>query len=152
MSEFIQIGNFTLGGIVGLLLGAFLGHALALRRSKQNREMLKYNDSVIPMRESLINGISRVENGEVGFKVVKDLYPNQRKLVMSFEGAISRDKIEQFMGIWSEYESFYHDVCDRPVEDCFYPPEGESAFIEKRSTDVRESYFEKMLLSLPVDK
>ncbi len=86
--EFFQIGNFTIDGLLGILFGAFVGHSLAIRRTKNDRSHKLYLSLATPIRESLVKGIMRIDNGEVGFKVAEDLYNEIKSSRLKVNGAV----------------------------------------------------------------
>ncbi len=148
--NFIELGNFSIGGLLGLLIGGFLGHALALRRSKHDRKIKVYNETVLPMRNSLIEGISRIDKGEVEFEVIKDLFQKQKKFILAFRGTLSKNDINDFLQIWQQYENYYNDVCNRSTAEILYPPEGNGEFLKKRRKNIKQEFFLKLLDALPL--
>ena len=140
----IEVGSFSLGAAAGTALGAVIGHYLTKSRDTENRSIQLRNATGEELRNALLASINKIENGEIGFKVIKEDFPAQREIMLRFDHYLSGKALRRFHTDWNEYQNWYKDVCCRDAAECIYPPEGGEEFQRKRS--ISPSTFIKKLL------
>ena len=129
----IELGSFSFGAAAGTAVGAVIGHYLTKSRDTENRSIQLRNTTGEELRNVLLASINKIENGQVGFRVIKEDFPAQREIMIRFIHYLSGKALERFKTDWHEYEQWYKDVCCRDAAECIYPPEGGEEFQRKRS-------------------
>lgn len=141
----IELGSFSLGASAGTAVGAVIGHYLTKSRDTENRRIQLRNATGEEFRNILVASINKIENGQIGFKVIKEDFPAQRELMIRFTHYLSGKALKRFRTDWDNYQNWYKDVCCRDAADCIYPPEGGEEFQRKRSISP-STFIEKLLV------
>ncbi|WP_261858197.1 hypothetical protein [Photobacterium sanguinicancri] len=94
--------NPVLSGLLGVLVGALLGHWFALGRDKRK----EYNDRVEIIRKMLLIEKNNLKNGDVGSNVVKD------DDVLNLQVLLSERSASKLSKVHSDYISAYENAGD----------------------------------------
>ena len=140
----IELGSFSFGALVGGLIVGGVQHMLSKVRNTENRISSATNSTAENFKNALVSSIIKIENGQVGFKVVKADFIEHSEAMRNFaihlKGKI-RTALDQD---WAEYKNWYEDICCREAANCMYPPEGAEEFNRKR--EINPSCFIDKLL------
>ena len=102
--------------MLGIFIGAFLGHALAIRRGKY---LLKHNAS-IELRKIFLSVISRIESGENPIIVITNTFQEQQNSSIKFSAYLDEKTLISFKNILNDYQKWYELVCNRTNVDMLY--------------------------------
>lgn len=112
-------GTFTLGSLIGLAIGAFLGHALAIRRGKG---LVKHNAG-IEFRKIINPALDKLENGENQFNVIQDSFDTHYQAAITFSSYLGGKELESFKNTLKEYKHWQNTMYGRSREEVMYDTE-----------------------------
>ena len=129
MPEF-ELGTFSIGTLFGLLLGAFLGHALAIRRGKvQSR-----HNAAIELKKAFRRCVLQIENGENPTIMVSAQYHEQHEAAMDYSATLNGRTLENFNRAVNEYTEWFNVVCNRTASQNLYEQD-EPEYLKIRNKD-----------------
>lgn len=105
----LELGSFSAGTLLGMVLGAFLNHSLASRRNSTERNRNNFDTAAKPFRESLDCIIQAFNNETDIDSAVLTNYSNQSKQFREFKQHLTGGKLTAAEKTWAEYESYYND-------------------------------------------
>lgn len=116
MPEF-EAGNFTVGTLVGLIIGALIGHVLAIRRGKiQSR-----HNAAVELKKEFRHSVLQLESGESPTIIISpDVYHRHYKAAIDFSATLEGRKLRNFNVAVNEYAKWYRGVCDRNIAERMY--------------------------------
>ncbi|WP_028470735.1 hypothetical protein [Neptunomonas japonica] len=115
MPEF-ELGTFSVGTLIGLLLGACLGHALAIRRGKiQSR-----HNAAIELKKAFRRCALEIENGENPTIVISAEYHKQHEAAMDYSATLNGRALNMFNRAVNEYTEWFKVVCNRTAAQNMY--------------------------------
>lgn len=123
-------GNFSLGTLIGLVLGAFLGHSLAIRRGKWQ---VKHN-AAIEFRKRVLPALDALENGESQFSVIQNSYETHCKAAVSFSAFLKGRDLESFKEALSAYRFWRETVYGRSTAEILYDTNDPEYLAEKEKS------------------
>ena len=115
MPEF-EAGTFTLGTLLGMLIGAFLGHALAIRRGKYQ---VKHN-AAIEFRRILMPAIIEIERGKNPPTIVAENFNTHYEAAVNYSSYLKGRSLDSFKKDLEKYKKWHKLVCNRSDEQIFY--------------------------------
>lgn len=122
-----ELGSFSLGTLLGIVLGAFLGHTLAIRRERsKNRWQAASN-----FREAFVDARKRIDDGENEIIVIADEYPVHEDARLKFVDYLSGKKAKGFTEDWHNYKEWHAALCHRSTAQVFYEP-NDPNYLEKK--------------------
>jgi hypothetical protein len=127
-----EIGTFTLGSLLGLVLGAFLGHALAIRRSKA---LAKHN-AAIEFKKMLIPTIDKLESGENQFGIIQDSFDHHYKSAIVYSAYLTGKDLEAFKIALQKYKHWQNTMYGRSTSEVFYDSNDPEYLNAKKTTPV----------------
>jgi len=114
-----EIGTFTLGSLTGLVIGAFLGHALAIRRGKG---LAKHN-AAIQFKQILTPALDELENGENQFNVIQSSFETHYQAAITFSAHLKGEELESFKNVLKKYKHWQNTMYGRSREEIMYDTE-----------------------------
>jgi len=115
-NDIFQVGHFTVGSLIGLVLGAFLGHRLAIRRNNQKA----FNEAAIEFKSKFLYALHLIDDGNPDVGVIGSEYYTHDMAQRKFKLYLPKGKLKAFDCTWQKYKN-WHDVrCNRSSEDVFY--------------------------------
>lgn len=115
MPEF-DLGNFSVGTLLGLLLGAFLGHALAIRRGKiQSR-----HNAALELKKAFRRCSLQIENGENPSIMIASDYHKQHEAAMEYSATLEGKTLKKFNIAVNSYTDWFKVVCNRSNAQIMY--------------------------------
>jgi len=115
MPEF-EFGTFSIGTLIGLMLGAYLGHALAIRRGKiQSR-----HNAAIELKKAFRRCTLQIENGENSTIMVSAEYHKQHEAAMDYSATLNGRALKNFNRAVNEYTEWFKVVCNRTAAQKLY--------------------------------
>ena len=115
MPEF-EAGNFTIGTLLGMLIGAFLGHALAIRRGKYQ---VKHNAS-IEFRKTLMPAVIEIERGKNPSTIIAENFNSHYQAAINFSSYLQGSSLASFKKDLEDYKKWHKSVCNRSDAQLFY--------------------------------
>ena len=104
---FFEPGNFTAGGLLGIILGTFLGDALAKRRGDRDRNLKAFNESAQSLREAFepefISSQSSQSFSCDFYYLLKESFWRHENAVIAFKKNLNPGDIKKFEKAWEEY-------------------------------------------------
>jgi hypothetical protein len=91
-----SLGNFSIGTLVGLLIGALLGHALAIRRGK----FQKKHEAAIAFKQEVIPALNALANGGSQFNIIQNSFNMHHEAALQYSAYLE----------WSDRELFFNDL------------------------------------------
>jgi len=114
--DFIQIGNFTAGSLLGLLLGAFLGHALAIRRSKKQTTHV----AAIEFKKIIFPALDKLEQNENQFEIIQNSFKEHYEAALNFSSYLSGKELSGFKEALANYKNWQNTMYGRSTSEVFY--------------------------------
>jgi len=111
-----ELGTFSIGSLIGLALGAFLGHSLAIRRSKS---LTKHN-AAIEFKKVFVPALDKFENDENQFQTVLESFDCHYKAAIEFSVYLSGKELQSFKVSLSNYKQWQSTMYGRSTEEIFY--------------------------------
>ena len=126
MPEF-EAGTFTIGTLLGMIIGAFLGHALAIRRG---RFQVKHN-AAIAFRKRLMPAILDIERGKNPVEVIVASFPTHYEAAREYAVYLQGSSLEKFKAELNEYKRWHKVVCNRSSGQRVHE-KGDSEYLEMK--------------------
>lgn len=102
---FFEPGNFTAGTIIGMVLGAYLNHALAARRSDTESVRKGYNEAAKNFRDSFTCVIQAFPDGKERVEhIVINNIKNQEPAMIELKRHLTEKVKAEFEKTWQEYQ------------------------------------------------
>lgn len=129
MPEF-ELGTFSVGTLIGLVLGAFLGHALAIRRGKiQSR-----HNAAIELKKAFRRCVLQIENGENPTIMIPAEYQKQHEAAMEYSATLEGRVLQKFNLAVNEYTEWFKVVCNRSRSQVMYE-ENDPEYLKIKNKD-----------------
>ena len=129
MPEF-EVGNFSIGTLLGLFLGAFLGHALAIRRGKiQSR-----HNAALELKKTFRRCVLQIENGESPTIMISAGFHKQFDAAMEYSATLEGASLRKFNASVNLYAEWFKVVCNRNTQQVFYE-ENDPEYIKIKNKD-----------------
>jgi hypothetical protein len=122
------LGTFSLGSLFGLLLGAFIGHALAIRRGK---DLAKHN-AAIELKKVFVPALDKLENGSNQFEVIQDSFKNQYDASINYSAYLKGKELASFTKALKTYKNWQATMYGRSASEVFYDTE-DPEYLEAQS-------------------
>ena len=123
-----DLGTFSLGSLFGLLLGAFLGHALAIRRGKG---LAKHN-AAIELKKVFAPALDKLEQGENQFKVIQDSFKNEYDASINYSAYLKGKELKSFTKALKSYNHWQNTMYGRSTSEVLYNTE-DPEYLEAQS-------------------
>lgn len=114
-----EIGTFTLGSLTGLVIGAFLGHTLAIRRGKG---LAKHNAAIV-FKQVITPALDKLENSESQFKVIQDTFENHYQAAIIFSAHLKDRDLKSFKTALDNYKHWQNTMYGRSTLEIMYDTE-----------------------------
>ncbi|MFT5235681.1 MAG: hypothetical protein ACI90A_001044 [Shewanella sp.] len=124
----VGLGTFSLGTLLGLLLGAFLGHALAIRRGKD----LAKNNAAIELKKVFVPALDKLEHGDNQFEVMKDYFKHQYDTSINYSAYLKGKELASFKKALKSYKHWQNTMYGRSTSEVFYGTE-DPEFLDAQS-------------------
>ena len=125
-----ELGTFSIGTLIGLLLGAYLGHALAIRRGKiQSR-----HNAAIELKKAFRRCALQIENGENPTIMISAEYHKQHEAAMDYSATLNGRSLKNFNRAVNEYTEWFKVTCNRTAAQKLYGQE-EPEYLKIKSKD-----------------
>lgn len=102
---FFEPGNFTAGTLIGMVLGAYLNHSLAIRRSNFESVRKGYNEAAKNFRDSFTCVIQAFPHGRERMEhiIINNIKTQEIAMIELKRHLIGKAKTE-FEETWQEYQ------------------------------------------------
>jgi hypothetical protein len=114
-----EIGTFTLGALIGIVIGAFLGHALAIRRGKG----LAKHHAAIVFKQIITPALYKLENGDSQIRVIQDTFETHYQAAITFSTYLKGAELESFNTALDHYKQWQSTMCGRDTSEIMYNAE-----------------------------
>lgn len=113
----IEFGIFSIGSTLGILLGIFLGHALAIRRGKiQTR-----HNAAIKLKKEFRRSTLEIEKGGNPTIVINpDVYHRQHEAAMEYAATLEGRNLRKFNLTVNEFTEWFSVVCNQSRAERMY--------------------------------
>lgn len=113
----IEIGTFSVGTLLGLVLGAFLGHALAIRRGKIQT---RHNAAIELKKEFRRASLDIQRGGNPAIIINPDVYHRQHNAAMEYSATLEGRNLRKFNLAVNEFTDWFSVVCNRSRAERMY--------------------------------
>lgn len=111
-----ELGTFSIGTLIGLMLGAYLVHSLAIRRGKiQSR-----HNAAIELKKAFRRCVLQIENGENPQIIISAAYHKQHEAAMDYSATLNGKDLKKFNQAVTEYTEWFKVVCHRTNAQILY--------------------------------
>ena len=112
-----EAGNFSVGTLVGLLLGAFIGHALAIRRGKiQSR-----HSAAIDLKKEFRPISLQLKNGDnPSFIISADVFHRLKAAALDYSATLEGKNLNMFNAALNEFSEWFGMACNRRRSERLY--------------------------------
>ncbi|MFT6910298.1 MAG: hypothetical protein ACJAS1_007026 [Oleiphilaceae bacterium] len=117
--EAFELGTFTLGSLLGLILGALLGHSLAIRRGKHQTK----HNAAIEFKKVVIPAIDELEHGNSQFDIIQSNFDNHYQAAIDYSVYLNGRELDSFRAALSEYKQWRNIMYGRSASEIFYDTE-----------------------------
>ena len=111
-----EVGTFTLGTLIGIILGAFIGHALAIHRGKFQ---VKHN-AAIELKKLFNPTIVKINNGESPTIMVSAIFYKQQEAAQYFSAYLKGRKLIKYNLAINAYSNWFKIMCNRSAAEVLY--------------------------------
>ena len=102
-----EVGTFTLGSLIGLVLGALFGHALAIRRGKG---LAKHN-AAIKFKQIITPALDKLEHGEFKYNDIQQTFESHYQAAITFSAHLKGESLESFKKSLIKYKDWQSITC-----------------------------------------
>lgn len=116
---FFEPGNFTAGGLIGLVLGTYLGHVLTIRRNNTESMRKGYNEAAKNFRESFTCVFEAFPDGmdRTGYIVINN-FDKQNRVMIEFARFLEGSTKSKFEKAWNDYSQYNQKFYDGSAFNC----------------------------------
>lgn len=106
-----------MGTLIGVLLGAYLGHVLAIRRGKiQSR-----HNAAVELKKEFRRASLQLERGDNPTIIISpDVYHQQHSAAMDYSAMLEGRKLKKFNAAVNEFTEWFSIVCNRSRAEIMY--------------------------------
>jgi hypothetical protein len=102
-------GHLTCSALLGLILGRLISHFLAKRKSKQDREIARHNETVEEFKAAFTDAIVNLHFREHTVAlIIQQTFKGHKVAYIKFRENLSGQKKSEFDKAWSKYEAYYN--------------------------------------------
>lgn len=123
-----ELGTFSIGSLIGLLFGAFLGHSLAIRRGKS---LAKHN-AAIEFKKVVVPALDELENGGNQFKIIQGAFDSHYKAALIYSAYLNTRELKSFKSALTDYKRWQNTVYGRSTEEILYDTNDQEYLREKK--------------------
>jgi len=114
--EGFELGTFSLGSMFGIVIGAFIGHALAIRRGKFQ---VKHN-AALELKKAFHPTLLKLRNGDSPTIIISAYFDKHQEAAMEYSGYLNGSALESYREAFNSYTFWYKTICNRSREDIMY--------------------------------
>jgi len=111
-----SLGNFSIGTLVGLLIGALLGHALAIRRGK----FQKKHEAAIAFKQEIIPSLNELANGGSQFNIIQNSFNKHHEAALKYSAYLEGDDRELILNDLKIYSEWRRELYGKDREEILY--------------------------------
>lgn len=113
----IEIGTFSIGTLLGLVLGTLLGHALAIRRGKiQTR-----HNAAIELKKEFRRSSLEIQRGSNPTIIINpDVYHRQHNAAMEYSATLEGSNLRKFNLAVNEFTDWFSVACNLSRAEIMY--------------------------------
>lgn len=111
-----ELGSFSLGTLIGIAIGAFLGHALATRRERSKVLWQAASD----FRDAFVVARKRIEVGDHEVGVIADQFAAHQDARLKYADYLSGRRARRFIEDWNKYKEWHTVMCGRSPAQVLY--------------------------------
>jgi hypothetical protein len=104
---------------MGLLLGAFLGHSLAIRRGKHQTK----HGAAIELKKVVIPTIYALEDGKSQFDIIQSNFDKHYQASINYSVYLNGRELGLFRAALSEYKKWKNTMYGRSASEIMYDTE-----------------------------
>jgi hypothetical protein len=123
-----SLGNFSIGAILGLVLGAYLGHVLAIRRGK----FQKKHEAAVAFKQALIPTLNELACDGSQFQIILDSFDKHREAALLFSAYLDGNARAAFLNDVQRYSNWRHEMYGRDTVEILYETNS-PAYLEAKS-------------------
>lgn len=128
--KMFEIGNFSAGTLLGIILGTFLGHTLALRRTKYQAK----HNAAVKFKMALNPALMELEKGKSAFEVMKESYEKHIDAALEYSAYLNGRELDKFKYDLERYEHWEDVVYGRSTAEIMYDT-NDPEYLEMKSKD-----------------
>ena len=126
----VEVGTITLSAVFIVLLSAFLGYALWIRRLKFQAK----HNAAIEFKQVIKPALEKLENGENQFSVIQDSFENQYKAAITYSAHLQGRELETFKSALSKYKHWQNTIYGRSAAEIMYDTE-DPEYLDAKATN-----------------
>lgn len=111
-----EVGSFTLGSLLGIVLGAFIGHRLAIRRNNQQT----LNTAAIEFKKAFLYAQQLLDDNNPGHGVISMEFPKHDTAMRKYQMYLTGFKRKAFDNSWLKYKEWHSVICNRDTAEVMY--------------------------------
>ncbi len=111
-----EVGSFTLGSLLGIVLGAFIGHRLAIRRTNQQT----FNIAAIEFKKAFLSSQQLLDDNNPEHGVISMEFPKHDTAMRKYQMYLTGLKQNAFNDSWLKYKEWYEIMCNRDTAEVMY--------------------------------
>ena len=127
----IEPGSFTLGSLLGIILGAFIGHALTIRREKAKEK----RSAGMDLKQALLATIDSVRSGKNASEAIATDFARHNELSIRYSAHLSSSSLKTFSDTFQKYRDWHDVMCNRSAADKMYG-QNDPDYIQQSSISV----------------
>lgn len=105
----ISWGSFTVGGLLGILIGHFLSHILAKERAKLVRKASRHNQAVADFKSAFGDALINLHYRENTVALIlQQTFDAHKTAYLRFRDNLPEKERARFDQVWSKYERYYN--------------------------------------------
>lgn len=128
-----ELGTFTVGTFIGILLGTFIGHALAIRRGK----FLVKHSAALELKKAFQPALLKIKNGDVAVITIWANFEEHQAAAMDYSRHLSGSSLKRYLNTIHTYTHWYKIMCDRPDAEVMYGENDPEYLAEKGKDPVK---------------
>lgn len=111
-----EVGSFTLGSLLGIVLGAFIGHRLAIRRTNQQT----FNVAAIEFKKAFLSAQKLLDDNNPEHGVISMEFPKHDTAMRKYQMYLTGSKLKAFNDSWLKYKEWHDIMCNRDTAEIMY--------------------------------
>ena len=115
----IEPGTFTLSALLLMLLGAFIGYAIGIRRVKFQAK----HNAAIELKKVFNPTITKIDNGESPTIMVSASFHKQQETAQEYSAHLSGRELDKYNEAVKNYSNWFRIMCNRSAAEVMYPSE-----------------------------
>src|SRR5437879_1271685 len=111
-----ELGSFTLESLMGIVIVAFLGHALAVRREKGKAR----HAAGIELKQAILRSEDEIKSGKNPREVIAVTFEKHNDLAINYAAHLSSESLQIFDAAFNRYRTWYSVMCNRSATEVLY--------------------------------